>query len=361
MRYEASDPLRTVGNRVLDAHGREYVPDGISVYGGLEQWDGLDPGVEQRVHAQIIAATRIWHVNTIRLQIAEGLYFSDPGVFLEELDREVHLITCEGAIVVINDNTLFTTNQPNPTQASVQFMEVLASRYRGMNNVVFDVFNEPRIEIARENRTMERRAVWNIWKTGGSVDGVQYVGMQDLVDAIRTEQANNLVWVEGPRSAASLGRSGHYPITGTNVELSFHHPKLNQPWTWTKLLKPTGQPRVEGEESQYSSPTRPECYDSAYAEMPKLLAALARYHDGLIAWALEPGVLIASRSARHVTDTLVPSDPASARGLSRPSRLKPAYGCTRKQPTQGMGELAMQFFKRYAAKDNPYAVSGNQR
>ena len=172
---------------------------------------------------------------------------------------------------------------------------------------------------------------------------------------------DNLVWVEGPRSAGSLGRSGHYPITGTNVELSFHHPKLNQPWTWTKLLKPTGQPRVEGEESQYSSPTRPECYDSAYAEMPKLLAALAKYHDGLIAWALEPGVLIASRSARHVTDTLVPSDPASARGLSRPSRLKPAYGCTRKQPTQGMGELAMQFFKRYAAKDNPYAVSGNQR
>ena len=95
--------------------------------------------------------------------------------------------------------------------------------------------------------------------------------------------------------------------------------------------------------------------------MPKLLAALAKYHDGLVAWSLEPGVLIASRTARHVTDTIVPSDPASAAGLGRPSGLNPAYGCTTKQPTQGMGELAMQFFRRYAAKDNPYAVFAHRR
>ncbi|HEY1517210.1 MAG TPA: cellulase family glycosylhydrolase [Solirubrobacteraceae bacterium] len=360
MRYEASDPLHVAGNRVVDAHGRQYVPDGISVYGGLEQWNGLDPGVEQRVHAQIVAATRIWHVNTIRLQIAEGLYFQHPGPFLQELDREVHLITCEGAIAVINDNTLFTTNQPNPTRASVTFMEVLASRYKDLSNVIFDVFNEPRIEIAHENRSLDSRAVWNLWKAGGNVDGVQYVGMQELVDAIRREQANNLVWVEGPRQASSLGRAERYPITGANVELSFHHPKLDQPSTWTELLRPTGHPRVEGEESQYSSPTRPECYDSAYTELPKLLAALAKYHDGLVAWSLEPGVLIASRAARHVTDTILPSDPASAAGLGRPSRLSPAYGCATKRPTQGMGELAMQFFRRYAAEDNPYAVFGHR-
>lgn len=353
--YEASDPLHTVGDRALDAHSRRYEPVGISVYGGLEQWNGLDPGVEQRVSAQITAATRFWHANTVRLQVAEALYFADPAPFLQELDREVLQISCAGAIAVINDNTLFTTNPPGPTAETAQFLKVLARRYRGFNNVIFDLFNEPRLPRRSRRRSVNQRWVWRFWQRGGTVGGVRYVGMQDLVDAVRSAGAHNLLWVEGPRRASTLALINRYPIRGENIELAFHHPRLNRPSTWPKLLRATSaRPEVEGEEAQYSSATRPECRRSAYLEVPKLLRLLAADGDGLVAWTLQPGVLVASRRAAPVTDVIVPADPSSPEALKTPNKLKRDYRCTSTPPSQGMGLLAMRFFRRYAAATNPY-------
>jgi len=353
---EAVDPLHAQGDRVLDAHGRRYEPAGISVYGGLQQWNGLSAGVEQRVRAQIIAATGAWHANTVRLQVAQGLFFAHPRAFLAELDREVLQITCAGAIAVINDNTLFTTNELEPTAATLKFIRSLAGRYKDLNNVILDPFNEPRIEFAPGERSAGPRPIWSVWQAGGTVDRVRYVGMQALVDAIRATGAHNLIWVEGPRQASSLRLLGRYPLTGADIELEFHHPNLNQPSSWRALLRAsTARPEVEGEEAQYSS-TRPECYGSAYAELPRLLGSLASYHDGLVAWSLQPGVLVASSGGAPVTDTIVARDPSSAGALGAPTKLERDYRCGGERPAEGMGQLTMSFLRRYAAAENPYAA-----
>jgi hypothetical protein len=344
--FEASDPLHTDGNKIVDAHRKQYMPVGHSIYGGLQQWDGLTPHVEQAVTAQIVAGAKFYGDNTLRFQVASATYFQNPTGFVMELKREVNLATCLGAFVVININPLFTSNEPAPTIGDLKLVKVLSHDFADMNNVFIDPENEQRLDDNNPNE------MWHLWQDGGTVNGVRYIGMQTMVNAVRDEGNHNLVWVEAPHQASDLSQVKKYHIKGKNIVYEFHHPNLNEPSTWKSLLISTGSPRVEGEESQYSSSARPECYSSAYTNMPKLLHMLVKYHDGLVNWSLEPGVDVESDTQVPVSDTITASSPTKPETLGRPSKINKNYSCT--SQGQGMGELFMNFSKEYSAKYDPY-------
>lgn len=354
--FEASDPLHAVGDRVIDRHGVRYVPYGIVVM-GLQQWNALTPWVEKAIDAQIQAATSsFWRVNTLRLQVASGLEERDPKRFFEALDGEVNAITCKGDFVVINDNTLFTTNNPAPTEQDLEFNELVAERYKDRPNVILDPFNEPRLDSPRGPSHTRPVWMWRMWRYGGVVNGKRYLGMQALIDGIRSQGNNNLIWIEYPHWGNRTALWWRYPLRGRNIEREFHHPNLNHPRKWKALLEPdTLRPSVEGEESQYSSPTRKECFRSAYKNLPKLLRVLDGDHDGLMAWTLEPDVLVKSKRHYIVTDTIAPWYPANEAALTNPTKIGRHYSCKR-QGIGGMGQLAMIEFHRNAARYNPYSL-----
>ena len=111
----SSYSLRVSDNKIIQIDGSQFIPYGISIYGGLEDVDFTDnlPNID----AQIKAAVTYWHANTIRLQVSEDNLFSNINKklgyntkFMKELQREVNLARSLNQIVVINDQTEFTSN-----------------------------------------------------------------------------------------------------------------------------------------------------------------------------------------------------------------------------------------------------------
>src|SRR5947209_19490014 len=103
--------------------------------------------------------------------------------------------------------------------------------------VMFDVFNEPK---ARD---------WQTWlHGGGTIGGTKIVGFQDLVDAVRSVGAKQIIVVEpgsiagGPDSAGGWSTIGNDTINDPNIVYSLHTystislPAAQQDANWGPIL-----------------------------------------------------------------------------------------------------------------------------
>lgn len=363
-------------------NGHVFIPEGISVYGGLEA-----PNYHKNVandYAQIKAANLYWHANTIRLQVAEtDLFANVPSTqpynirFLSALKDQVNYASSLGMVVVINDQTEFTSKTVSPTTMSQQFWAVMADQFRNRPNVIFDIFNEPRLTSAvgtnpltadvpynsfvanqlvttpPQPSKLSSDQAWTLWRNGGWVDGIDYVGMQDLVDEIRDAHAPNIIWAEGTYDARRLPPS-QYLLNGTNLVYSIHHPNLNSPQSWRRIgdLAAT-HPVVEGEWAQYESKWA-ECYSKAYINAPKYLDFLQRHHIGVIAWSLQENSLLkGTRADGQPTNLNTNEDSPNASDLSTPDKLGTNYNCDTRYG-QGVGQLLQDYFAKNSV---PYSTS----
>lgn len=305
-------PVSVAGNRILYSNGQQYIPDGISVYGGLEATNYLQN--TDNINAQIIAAAEYWHANTVRLQIAESNLFKNLSKgkkyndrFLQAIIQQVNLSLGLHLFVVLNDQAEFTSQTPGPTAETVRFWQIMSQTFKNQPNVIFDLFNEPSLTessgpqrqtlsprlaplgLHTKSSHLQRRAAkntsaqtWNLWKWGGKVSGVNYIGMQTLVNQIRGYGVNNLIWVEGPNQARELP-NGKYLIRGSNIVYSFHHLNINNPSSWSVIGSLSSiVPVVDGEWAQYQSPWA-ECFSSAYTNVPLYLNYLRQHSIGVIA------------------------------------------------------------------------------
>ena len=355
-------------------NGKVFVPEGISVYGGLEDTDYMENLAN--INAQIKAAAIYWHANTIRLQVAESNLFSaGPGrhynvEFLNELIHEVDLAHSYNQAVVINDQTEFTNNTPAPTDMTVKFWRIMAKTFGHQPYVIFDLFNEPRLDSLKTNsptfqnklvrqmfskkfsktrfryrgNPVIKNAIWNLWKYGGYVNRTHYIGMQTLVNQIRAEGVNNLIWVEGPFWGQSLPE-GRYLLSGGNIEYSFHHINLNRVSDWKFIGRLASHHAVvDGEWSQYQSPWQ-ECYAEAPITVPQYLQYLKVHGIGLIAWSLQAGSLLKGNPSIVPANNNSPRDPKRAAALQIPSRFSKQYRCNN-QFGQGAGKLIKQYFRQ---------------
>ena len=372
--------LKVTSNRVVTNKGQTFIPEGISIYGGLE-----DPNYMANipnVNAQIEAAAKYWHTNTIRLQVAESNLFSNitPGrnynvQFLNELKREVNLARQLNQVVVINDQTEFTSNFPSPTAATVKFWQVMSNVYGNDPYIIFDLFNEPRLdgynsynhlqtihpvinlfETRRSHhahhvhiRLMSKNLIWDTWKYGGKISGVSYVGMQTLVNKIRGWGVNNIIWVESPFWGQKLPPANSYLISGSNIVYSYHHINLNNPTSWQTIGKFAGlHAVVDGEWSQYQSPWA-ECYSRAPFTTSKYLQYLKSINVGMIAWSLQSGSLIKGNQHIIPSNTNSSIDPKKPVRLRTPSKFWHHYRCN-SLFGHGAGQLIKQYFKQNSVK-----------
>ncbi|HWF80337.1 MAG TPA: cellulase family glycosylhydrolase [Streptosporangiaceae bacterium] len=291
----ARGPFHVTGTKVIGAHGRVFVPYGITVPGlGNSKYRPFIPLDD----AKIRATARSWCANTVRLQIGQANLVGANGRgfsrrFLAAVEGEVKVAEKSHLVVVLNAQTENLGNQPAPTKATVLFWKDLSRVYRHDPQVIFDLFNQPRISTqVRCGNTQD----WRLWHTGGRFLGHSYVGMQSLVRDVRVDGARNLIWVEGPCFANSLSKLGSHLIKGRNIVYAFEHPhgthdaaQWYADFGWV-VFRHIG-PVVDAEWTNYAA-AKSECWPDAPKAVPAFLRYLARRGIGLTGYQLKKGLLI---------------------------------------------------------------------
>lgn len=193
--------LKVVGNRLHDSTGKDVWLQGVNA-GGLETL----PQDEQPVKSLVVGIDE-WRANCIRVPMNESFWWgkspfqTDGGkAYRDRIDKMITLAANRGAYVVIDLHRYRA-----PRQEHADFWAEFAMLYKNHPAVLFDIFNEP------------HGISWEVWRDGGFVGttregdesaflsaeekranaGFQSVGMQRLVDAIRSTGAGNIVIAGG--------------------------------------------------------------------------------------------------------------------------------------------------------------------
>ncbi|EFH85739.1 glycoside hydrolase family 5 protein [Ktedonobacter racemifer] len=333
------------GRMIFDNQGKLYVPYGVHSTALFQpDWrHSLD--YKNFTRDQIKAARTFWHSNVITFQISRENLFPDrqhpttlDGDYLAAMDRAVSWTTQEHMNVIFNLQTEASSNEMMATPADMTFWWVVAGRYKENQKVFFDIFNEPR-----------NFYDWNLWQNGGVRDGVQYVGMQQLVDAIRQTGAQNLILAQGQGAGESFDYDNFrdHLLKGANIVYAIH-PYLNntqhatrddwESW-WGLSVRKLDVPFVIGE---WNETPGSGCIANAGTVVPQFLTYVQALHIGLIAWALTPGALIRSDGAGD----------ASWDWTNLTSFDTPTYACNDEMnypyfdpQAQGAGQLLLQFLR----------------
>ena len=350
---KAVGPFTVHGTRVLGAHGKLFVSYGITVP------DMQGPHWANSVsldEAKIAAIADDWCANTVRFQLDEDNLIGPNGTtfnkaYLKAIKALVSESESDQLVVVLNDSTEFAPNEESLSQAGPKmgteiFWKDMTALYGKDPQVIFDLFNEPRMY----HPGMSLAEKWHLWLNGGTFNGVFYpIGMAQLTAYVRdTLRARNLFWVEAPRY--SLGFAGMVSegavIHTSGVVYATHHTigAIN-PNVWYAefgYLVTTGVgPVVEGEWTNYQPyphkgyrPAPGSCWPDAPTMVPAFLQYLYAHGIGLDAYQLQPGYLINSWL-----------------NLGDPTTINPrTWSCLQNgepQPDQGAGRLIMNWFIKH--------------
>jgi hypothetical protein len=318
-----SGALRVAGNQVLDSAGHRYIPYGFVVWClsspdlSCTQPSSTNPNTDSD---KIRAAATFWHANTIRIQVAWQHLFVGSSTtvdqsYLARLDGEVALAGSLHLVSIITLQTERYGGSIMPDSHAVSFWAVLARHYASDPNVMFDLFNEPRLN-AKHWPGWSEAGMWDIWQNGGSVTlagdstPTTYVGMQQLVDTIRAAGASNVVVAEGNQTDHDLSGLPQHTLSGQNITYGIE-PDLGRggtfpyaddtPRLWTTnwgTLSATYPLMMEGFQDY---PGASECNPRSPQLFPELLASLQADHLGLIFYSLDPGIGVVGHNLQQPT------------------------------------------------------------
>ncbi|WP_309395926.1 glycoside hydrolase family 5 protein [Cerasicoccus maritimus] len=235
--------LKVVGNRLHDTDGNEVWLQGVNA-GGLETL----PMDEQPVKSLVVGIDE-WNSNCIRVPIKESFwwgespYQKDGGKgYREIIDKMITLAANRGAYIVIDLHRYRA-----PKEVHAKFWREFAALYKDHPAVLFDIMNEP------------HGISWEIWRNGGWVgnksgtdesafltaeekkknQGFESIGMQGLVDAVRSTGAKNIIIAGGVEWCNDLsGVVNGYALddpSGNGIMYSWHTYHWHKGWA-TKLM-----------------------------------------------------------------------------------------------------------------------------
>ena len=296
----APAPLHVVKTQLQNSRGERVRLRGVNAASLEWTSDG-----EGHILATVTTAIRDWHVNVIRLPLAQDRWFGkapeqkDEGNAYRDLVRKV-VDTCAGrGCYVILDLHWSDAGQwgqqigqhKMPDRNSVAFWKDAAGTYRDHPAVMFDLYNEP------------HDVSWDLWLKGGPVterDGragkelkYEAVGMQELLDTVRATGAKNVVVAGGidwaydlsgilagrqladPRGHGVVYANHTYPFKGDTV------PRwIGKMETATKTL-----PVIV---SEFGAESRGRAYSLGERWVRQVLPALHDHDWDWTAWDLHP-------------------------------------------------------------------------
>ncbi|MBO0706804.1 MAG: cellulase family glycosylhydrolase [Candidatus Dormibacteraeota bacterium] len=321
------------GNHLLDTGRRVIMPYGVTLYGlARTNWQQASADQERLMKGAITE----WCTNFIRLQVAPAHLLDRAPYdreYLRAIEAEVAYAASWDQNVILSAQTEWDQGGgggPNPTSQTARFWKVLAPLFKTDPRVWFDLFNEPRLKAGSE------AATWQVWQEGGTVGGVTYVGMQQLVDAVRAAGAPNLVFAEGANWAETLAGLPGHQLTGANIAYAVHSYSAHTPAQWDLRFgnASTTVPVLDDEWSQAA--VGKTCSPDATTWVPQFLVYLRQHQIGLGVWGFQPGVLLTS------TETFSPTTMPTGYACQRTGAKGQGHN------TEGAGQAVEQYFRTYS-------------
>ena len=201
------------GAQLVDANGHPFVLRGAQIespFNMIKGWESGKKPTDTLNSTTFNAMAHDWHMNALRLPISNWIYAKYTTDYMTQLDSVVHDANAAGLYVVLDLHDNVKSGSPYtskdsliPKTEDVTFWKAIAAHYKSNPMVMYDVFNEP----VEPN--------WDVWQHGGGTtsDGATIVGYQDLVNAVRSTGAQQVIVVE-PGSAGGKGNSATSPVTG---------------------------------------------------------------------------------------------------------------------------------------------------
>ncbi|MBV9849512.1 MAG: cellulase family glycosylhydrolase [Armatimonadetes bacterium] len=298
--------LHVVGNRLEDGHGHVIRLQGVNIP-SLE-WSNAGEHVLQSVQV----AMEGWHVNAIRLPLAQDRWFGqaagqddDGAAYRRLVDGVVGAVAAHGGYVILDCHWSDMGNWGHsiaqhkmPDLNTLFFWRDVAGRYANNVSVLFDLYNEP------------RDVSWDVWQHGGTVTeqdehkaDVTYKtpGMQALVNAVRAAGARNIVVAGGLDWAYDLsGVAQGHALTdpgGNGIMYAAHiYPwkgSSHENWDPHVTVVADKYPILIGEVGCEPDPKQED--PNIWA--PKVLAYIRQHHFNWTAWSFHP-----SASPRVISD-----------------------------------------------------------
>ncbi len=214
------------GTQLIDTSGHPFLLHGAQIqspFNFISGWDsGKSPTTLLNSRTFYVMA-HDWKMNALRLPISNWIYAKDTAVYTRQLDQVVQQANAAGLFVVLDLHDDVKSGSPYGVKANlpkaedIPFWKAVAGHFKNSTMVMFDVYNEP------------KSPNWQVWLHGGEkVDGATVVGFQDLVDAIRSAGAKQIIVVEpgsaggGPAEAGGWSTIGDNTIKDPNIVYSLH-------------------------------------------------------------------------------------------------------------------------------------------
>jgi len=197
-------PLKVVGTQVQNSKKQRVRLRGVNA-ASLE-WSSNGEG---HILETVKRAVEDWHCNIVRIPVTQDRWFgkapeqTDEGAAYRDLVKQVIDYCAANGCYVMIDNHWSDEGEWGkqigqhlmPEENSVVFWKDFAMLYKNHPAVLFDLYNEP------------HDTTWDIWLNGGQVTErdrrtrtektYTAVGMQALLDAVRSTGAKNVVVAGG--------------------------------------------------------------------------------------------------------------------------------------------------------------------
>jgi len=291
--------LKVVGNRLHDTDGKEVWLQGVNP-GGLETL----PQDDQPVKSLVVAIDE-WKANCVRVPMKEEFwwghspYQKDGGEsYRQKIDKMITLAANRGAYIVIDLHRYRA-----PKQEHADFWKEFATKYKDHPAVLFDLMNEP------------HGISWEVWRNGGFVgqksgtdesaflseeekkknQGFESIGMQGLVDAVRSTGAKNIVIAGGIDWANDLsGVVNGYALDdkgGNGVMYSWHTYNWHKDWEKKVLVVAEKHPIFLGEvgaDVKKMEFIPQEAQEDPFTWVPDMLGFIQKYKINWTGWCFHP-------------------------------------------------------------------------
>jgi endoglucanase len=273
----AAPQLHVSGNKLVNASGTQVVLHGVNRSGteyACVQGNGIFDGPNDQAS---ITAMKSWGpVNAVRVPLNEACWNAESYVnsayagtnYINAIKSYVSLLNTNGIVAILDlhwtDGTYTGSSagcssaqavcqKPMPDAAqAIPFWTSVANTFKGNDAVIFDLFNEPYASRATGNTTTG----WQCWENGGTCSGISYqvAGMQQMVNAVRSTGANNVLMLGGEEYSNDLTSWLQYKPTDPDNDLvaSWHSYNFNtcsSQSCWTSQIAPViaSVPVVAGE------------------------------------------------------------------------------------------------------------------
>ncbi len=293
--------LHVDGTKVLDQDGHEVWLQGVNA-GGLETLVQ-----DKHILKSALVAVDDWKANIVRLPMKEEFWFGksplqkDGGkAYRDTIDNIVTLVANRGAYLLLDLHRFRA-----PTQEHLDFWKDAAAHFKDHPAVLFDLFNEP------------HDTSWEVWKNGGFVAekkqgvdesaflteeekiknnaGFHSVGMQALVNAVRSTGAHNVIVASGLAWAGDLsGVANGYALedkSGHGIIYGWHNYNWHKDWQGRVLGAAAKYPILVGEvgadvKKMDFIPSADQ--EDPYTWVPDMLGFIQKYKLNWTAWCLHP-------------------------------------------------------------------------